>query len=253
MAEGNVQRVDRQGRYALEFWLVIAMLGALCVLVMAVLFWPINIPTAPVAPAGRETTFKDVLDYRTGILSVIITAFGAWVGAGAAYFFGRENLRVAAEGLLAMREVSPKERLRRTPVKQIPPTPLDWTVQKTTPVDAVQTKLVNEPSRWFIPVVKADGSLETVLNEEAVWRFLLSLGRAPVATDTVGNLLTYIEANPALKRLGQVHVPVTMDTTVGAANDLMQSKDVFLAIVESGGKPTHFFTTSEIRKLLLQD
>ena len=253
MAENTGESVDRQGRVALEFWLVVIMLGVLCILVISVLFWPITIPAQQPPIPGKETTFKDVLDYRSNLLSIVITAFGAWVGAGAAYFFGRENLRVAADSLLAMRDVSPRERLRRTSIKQIPPTPIDWTVNTTTPIDDVKAKLNAEPVRWFVPVVKADKTLETIVNEEAVWRFLLAPAGQPSAGKTVQDLLTFIDSNADLKRFRDIQVTVTMETTVGAANDLMDSKRVFLAIVESEGRPTHFFTTSEVRKLLLQE
>ena len=257
MVENQTQTVDRKGRYALEFWLVVIMLVVLCILVVVVLFWPI--PAVPAAPVGRDTTFKEVLEYRSNLLSIIITAFGAWVGAGAAYFFGRENLRVAADSLLAMREVSPRERLRRTSIRQIPPATIDWVVEKTTSVDDVKAKLEAEPARWFVPVVKSDKSLETVINEEAVWRFLLSpITPPPPAASagspkkTVQDILDYIDSDKNLKRFRDIQVTVPMETTVGAAYELMESKHLFLTIVESEGKPTHFFTTSDVRKMLMQ-
>jgi hypothetical protein len=248
MADENSQRVNSQQQHSMEFWLVVIMLGVLTLLVVAVLYRPITVATT-------GTEFKEVLQYRTNVLSVIITAFGAWVGAGAAYFFGRENIRVAADSLLAMRDLSPKERLRRTSIKQIPPTPLDWMVKKTTPVNEVRDKLQNDPARWFIPILRDDGSLETVINEEAVWRFLLANpGQAANTTPppTVEGILAFLDTHEELGRFRQIHVSVAIGTTVGAANDLMDSKHVFLAIVETDGKPTHFFTTSEVRKLLLQ-
>jgi len=242
------QPVDKKRGHNLEFWLVVVMLIALVILVFAVLFWPIN-PFNP-QPTGREAAFKDILEYRTHILSVIVTAFGAWVGAGAAYFFGRENLRVAADSMLAMRETSPRERLRQTPIKQLPPTPIEWKVTGATTIDDVKQGLTEKPERWFIPVVKADGTLETVINEEGVWRYLVD-GKPPAGA-TVEDLVKYIDGSEALKRFTQIHIVVTMDMTVGAANDLMDSRHGYLAIVTTEGKPTHFFTTAEVRKLLLQ-
>ena len=76
--------------------------------------------------------------------------------------------------------------------------------------------------------------------------------RKKYADYIVGDLLKYIDKVEALKRFNQVHVAVPMETNVGTANDLMDSKNVFLAVVTSQGKPTHFFTTAEVRKLLLQ-
>jgi hypothetical protein len=247
--------------HSLEYRLVIVMLIALCVLVVAVLlippFW-LGLATVNATGIG----YKELLDWRKDILAVIITAFGAWVGAGAAYFFGRENLRVAADSLLAMRDLSPKERLRRTSIKQIPPTPIDWMVKRTTKISEVKDALTQKPERWFVPVVKDDGTLETVINEEAVWRYLIDKLPAATATEddkkkydeaTIDDLLKYIDETEALKRFNQIFVVTSMEATVGAATDLMDSKHVFLAIVTSEAKPTHFFTTSEVRKLLLQE
>lgn len=266
-AENESQTVEKSERYPWEFWLVIGMLVALISLILTILLPTIDQPNLG-ALTEPDRTFKNLHDYnalyldnRKDILSIIITAFGAWIGAGAAYFFGRENLRVAAEGLLAMRRMSARELLSKTSIKQIPPTPIDWTVDKDTLVSEVRTKLDDDPSRWFIPVVKDDGSLETVINEEALWRFLLAtegqesppLGSPPLPQEgKISDLLAYIETNPGLKRFNQIYVTVTMETTVGAANDLMESRKVYLAIVVTEGKPTHFFTTSEVRKLLLQ-
>ena len=251
MADVATETVERK-RPAFEFWLVFAMLAALVLLVWAVLYMPIEIPGYPTPPAGKETTFKDVLDYRAQILSIIITAFGAWVGAGAAYFFGRENLRVAADSLLAMRDISPRERLKKTAIKQLPPASIDWTVKKSTPLDEVKAKLTENPERWFIPVVTDDGKLETVLNEEAFWRFWTQEPSASLPTaPTVNDVLEFIKSNEALQRFKDRYVEVPLDTTVGAATEAMDNKHVFLAIVVVDGKPSFFFTTSEVRKLVL--
>jgi hypothetical protein len=230
-------------RPSFEFWLVVVMLGVMTFLVITVLL---------VKQSWLGTSDKmDILTWRKDVLAIIITAFGAWVGAGAAYFFGRENLRVAANSLLAMRDLSGKELLRRTSIKQIPPTSIDWTVKRTDLVTNVKTALMDKPERWFIPVVKDDGTLDTVINQEAVWRYLLN-PTPPPATATVADLILYIEASPTLKRYIDIQAVVSMETNVGTANDLMDSRHVFLAIVTSEGKPTHFFTTSEVRKLLLK-
>jgi CBS domain len=270
VAETSSRTVDTQKRYPWEFWLVVGMLISLLILILTILQLDISKPDLKaLAPAGQNVTFRDLIEYdkmmlenRKDILSIIIAAFGAWVGAGAAYFFGRENLRVAANSLLAMKDLSPRERLRQTSIKQIPPTPIDGTVTRETKVSEVRNTLNQKPERWFVPVVKKDGTLDTVINEEAVWRFLLDKlppESAPAdvkdkyANATVGDLLAYIDENEPLKRFNQIHTVVAMDTSVGAANDLMDSRNVFLAIVTSEGKPTHFFTTTDVRKLLLQE
>jgi len=274
MPERNSQPSYIPKRYPWEFWLVVGMLVALLGLLWVLLNQDIPKPDESLVKlmtddGKKSITMKEISDYndrmlahRKDVLSIIITAFGAWVGAGAAYFFGRENLQVAANSLLAMRDLSPTDRLRRTTIKQIPPTPLYWTVKRSTKLSEVKNELVQKPERWFIPVVKDDGTLETVLNEEAVWRYL-DEKRPPedasaevkkaFADATVGDLLKHIDATEALKRFEKIHAVVAMETNVAAATELMDSRHVFLAIVASEGKPTHFFTTSEVRKLLLQE
>ena len=231
-------------RPSFEFWLVVIMLGTLTLLVAGVLL----VKQQWVGISDKI----DILTWRKDVLAIIITAFGAWVGAGAAYFFGRENLRVAADSLLKMRDITGKELLRNTSIKQIPPTPIDWTVTRADTVASVQAELIGKPERWFVPVVKSDGTLDTVINEEAVWRYLLNPTSPPTSGGTVADIMTFIAATPALKRFIDIQAVVSMETNVGAANDLMDSRHVFLAIVTLEGKPTHFFTTSEVRKLLLK-
>ena len=76
--------------------LVAIMLIVLFFLVVAVL----HMSVVPVATnqSLNATQVTQILDFRKNILAIIITAFGAWIGAGAAYFFGRENQREASSG-----------------------------------------------------------------------------------------------------------------------------------------------------------
>ena len=239
-----------------EFILVVVMLVVLVVLVNAVLFVPLTI-----AEGDNTTKFTDLLDYRKDILAVIITAFGAWVGAGAAYFFGRENLREAASSMLKMREPSPKERLRRTLIREIPPRALDWVVKISDELKTVGDKLKDEPKRWFIPIVKDDGTLVTVIHEEAIWRFMDKESEESEAgtpytniwKKKVSDVVAYIKATPGLKRMKGIYVAVTLDMSAGDAHELMQNKGVSLAIVtDEKGKPTHFTHTGDMRRVLLQ-
>lgn len=281
MADSSPQDPNAK-RYPWEFWLVIGMLFALLFLIFILLRRDIPKPDVSLmTDEGRRqitlehlTNYNDrMLTHQKDLLAIIITAFGAWVGAGAAYFFGRENLRVAADSLLAMRNLSPRERLRQTSIKQIPPTPIDLTFKRTTKLSEVKDALSQRPERWFLPIVKEDGSLDTVINEEAVWRFLIDKlpttitsppdtasppetaaedEQARYANATVDDVIKYIEKSEGLKRFTNIHAVTSMETNVGAANDIMDSRHVYLAIVTSDGKPTHFFTTAEVRNLLLQ-
>jgi len=228
---------------------------------------------APIPEAyATNTTASQVLDYRKSILAVILTAFGAWIGAGAAYYFGRENLSKATESILAMREPTPREFLRQKSVMEVPLKPLDWLVKRETKVWDVWQKLRAEDERWFVPIVRPDGTLETVIHEESVYRFIDQKGQdnSGQTVDALNSTLKNTDLNELLdwmdkvverkekgpdwlKRMKDIHVLVTKDTSVGDAMERMDRKHVFLAIVtDEQGRPVQWFTTSEVRQLILQ-
>lgn len=245
-----------------EFLLVIAMLVALFALVLIVLL-------VPAPPPDTGTTSKDIMDYRQGLLAVILTAFGAWIGAGAAYYFGRENLAKATESILAMKELSPRERLRKETVRSLNPKLLDWLVSKKETVEEVRKRLQQEKRLWFIPIIDVDRRLVTVISEEAVYDYVsLRLLEMPEETvkkavesinrENMDALLQWVDKRGRtdsnwLKKTKDMYVPTTMEASAGDVNEQMKGKGVSLAIViDMQGQPTHFVTTADIRGALLQ-
>ena len=105
-----------------ELALVVIMLFCLVALVIIILWMPLGPPAG--VGSYNETSMMDltntILKSRTELLTIIITAFGAWVGAGAAYFFGRENLKQAMDGMLSAID-SPRQKLQKTKIKSLPP------------------------------------------------------------------------------------------------------------------------------------
>lgn len=251
-----------RGTGAPEFILVIVMLLVLMLLVGFVLI-------APVPSSDASTTSKDILDYRQQVLAVILTAFGAWIGAGAAYYFGRENLAEATKSILEMRGLAPRERLRRQTIRDLKPRPLDWIVEKTTSVGRVWKQLKDETQLWFVPIVDDRGRLVTVIHEEAVYGYVnFKLDALPdkkvreamedVNKDSMELVLKYIEERAGRepnwgKRVKDIYVKTTMDTSAGVANDQMGMKGIYLAIVvDQKDRPTHSLTTTDIRLAVLQ-
>ncbi|KYK27530.1 MAG: hypothetical protein AYK19_06625 [Theionarchaea archaeon DG-70-1] len=270
-----------------EFWLVVVMLLVLTALVFIVLWMPFDssetgVSTMPTPEKLKTEDLetedllkynedlleynksifeynKDLLEYRKTILTVIVTAFGAWVGAGAAYFFSRENVRETAESMLKMREPTPREILLKTPIREIPPREIRWTVKVTDTLEGVLEKLKAVPTYWFIPVVDDKGRLDTVIEEEAVWRFVdkESENKTPyeeIKKKKISDMLAYLDMEKKLKKkVIDKFVSVTMDESAGHANELMQKKDCSVAIVvNEKGKPTHFLTTGDVREVLLR-
>lgn len=241
-----------------EFLLVVSMLIVLTGLVFIVLTIPIQGVTAG---TGSVT---EILKFRQEILTIIVTAFSAWIGAGAAYFFGRENMRAATDAMLMMRALPPRERLRQVLLKELPPRPITWKVKVSDPLQTVYDKLVKDVGWWFVVIAKDDETLETVIDEEAMWRYIDSLataGKKPAevlaeANSTVKVLLDFLKdpTNETLaKKTRDIYIPVTGDSTLGAVNDLMMSRGVYLAIITDESKrPVSYVSTDDIRKEFLK-
>lgn len=261
----NASQKDQRWQ-ALEFSLVVVMLCILCVLVMSILFGTGGTPPTP--NIGSNATPDQVLkyqeqlflyekatnDYRKDVLSIILTAFGAWVGAGAAYFFGRENLR-DANSLLLQREASPKDLLNQAKVSELPLRALEPIVKQTDSLRPVIERLKADNKLWFVAVINAQGQLVDVIHKEGIWRYVVDHA-TDAATATIQTVMDFLRADQALKKnfLG-VYVPVKIDSTVGQAHDLMVGKDkeVYISIVvNSDSKPMYYFDTADVRKFLLK-
>ena len=195
-------------------------------------------------------------------MAIIITAFGAWIGAGAAYFFGRENQREASKNLLEMGRLSLTDSLAHITVKEITPKPIDWTVKKSDELKKVWDKLKAEVERWFVPIVDETGVLATVIHEEAVWRFMIDQSEKGIKEEDtlkqpVSKLLDYIDETkkntPGFEALRDKYVSVTPDENARDANQMLQKKEAYLAIViDEKGKPISYITTGDLRRVLLK-
>jgi hypothetical protein len=197
-----------------------------------------------------------------------LTAFGAWIGAGAAYFFGRENVREAYEGIKALQQPSPLERLRSVLVREVPPRPILWSAKRGDKISVIMDKLKKETAYWFIPILKDDGKIDTVIEEEAVWRYLedkmveeeksnpnakLSDITEKIKSADLGELLSYIEADENLRKFKDQYISLELDQNMYNAYEQMDQKGIKLAIVsDADGKAKYFITTGDIRKVMAQ-
>jgi len=237
-----------------ELALVVIMLFCLVALVFIVLL----IPLGPPAGVGsyNETSMMDltnsILKSRTEILTIIITAFGAWVGAGAAYFFGRENLKQATEGMLLAIN-SPRQRLQNTKIKSLPPHILKMIVKISDALDPIFEKVKKDADIWFIPVVNDKGILETVIHEEALYRYKLEPDAKSDAT--IQDLRKFVESDKNVKKeVEDFWIEMNMDDDFGTAEILMaRAKARIAIIVDANRVPTHVISTGDIRRVLLKE
>lgn len=245
-------KLAQRSYLAPEFLLVLTMLLVLLGLVLIIML-------APLPNATVDVEIESAMEYRQNLLTVIITAFGAWVGAGAAYYFGRENLETAAQSLLQMRGLTPQERLRQTPISQVPPRPIDWVVSTDAKINDVVEKLKNEPGRWFIPITEND-KFKTVIKEEAIYRFIQTKSEtdeeawSKIKDHTVSEAITFLDTDNALKeRTYDVYVSAKLDDSAAQINEEMEKKGITLAIItDEKAKPIQYITTADIRRVLLR-
>ncbi|MDD1701576.1 MAG: hypothetical protein LUQ31_01175 [Methanoregula sp.] len=235
-----------------EFTLVLAMLLSLVVLVVIIL----SIPLGNITPVYNQTDTRSldaILKWRLDILSLIITAFGAWVGAGAAYFFGKENLKTTTDSLMAAIE-SPKTKLQKIKIQDLPPHKLTKTFLKSDKFEDLYKYFIENTDAWFIPIVDEDKRLKTVINEEGVYRYKLDNEQVKTETTTIEEFLNYVKKDQKIKKVtDQFWSELKSDNTLATADEIMSLKNTRIGIItDSAGIPTQFITTGDIRRFLLK-
>lgn len=244
------ERLNAAPQATQEFLLVAVMLIALVVLIYIVLVFPPRID-------GVNNDTTEILNYRKDNLAVILTAFGAWIGAGAAYFFGRESLKQTSD-ILSMQVSSPKEKLKKLSLRDASPQSLGWAVTAEDNLKIVKYKLKFDSKRWFVIILKEDRTLDRIIHEDAFWRFIdehyeQGTPYEQILEKKVSEVLDYINTNQLQEDLVVDYVPVRIDTSALDADNSMQQKGSYLAIImNSEEKPTNFITRDDIRELILK-
>ncbi len=227
-----------------QFWLVVIMLSILFLLTLALIvipFW--------YASKHAETAeiVAPIVDYCKWALAVLLGAFGAWIGAGAAYFFGKENLaessRSTAEALrIQLAALRPKVHQ----IRELSLTTLNTefvfggSIVKTD----VLKKLDNYRGYWWVPVLEGD-HVKDVIHARVFWT-------TGADTDTIDNISSKLDTDPALSSLKQLHGPsfftrVTLDDNTSETLALMDKNGAVVGIVEDErGKATYCFTKQDL-------
>lgn len=246
---GSRSRPRQPGRdpgSAFAFWLVIAMLIALFVLLGMLLLVP---------------TFQELddrkMDFYKSTVGILLGAFGAWIGAGAAHFFGRENLKessMSTERALSVQG----EVLRRKPrFERI--RDLTLTVMNNEfmfPPDAakktIADRLRDNANYWFVPELDGTqrGILQDVIHARVFWddRFADDM--------KLSAILAQIDRDGRLEDLRSHHgdafyMTATPNDEIAVVASRMTQRKVEVGIVVDGeGRPTHCFTQRELRALL---
>jgi len=195
---------------------------------------------------------------RKDVLGLAFGLFGAWIGAGAAYFFGRENMRTATESMLKMRGRSPTEILASTRLSEMKPTALPETFKVEDKIGDLLAWLEKKEKRFFAVVVGDNDKFEYAIDEEALYRFInkqikeSGISYSAACARQISEVINTFKDDKDLQSL--IHAAVTMSRggTAFAANEKMEDEKVFVTIVLDDEKqPIGYITSDDIRKLML--
>lgn len=262
ITQTNETTISKSREFELVLYFVFAFLVfAIMILIIPPVFFLQGGNTINSTEFMQKTT--EVMQYQKDLLTVIIAAFSAWIGAGAAYFFGRENLKVATDKMLEMRELPPAERLKQLSVHEVVTEKnkvVDWTVTKDTNLCTVYQQLVDQPFRWFIPVVDKKIGLTHVIDEEGVYRYIITSKGEPDSTlksKTIGDLINYFEDDTKVdddtrNKVLNSWVRIHLQSNAGYIEDTMTINKVHLAIItDEKNQPLYYITAGDIKRCLL--
>jgi hypothetical protein len=235
----------KESKTPFEYWLVIWMLVSLTLLLLALILLP-----------AFFTTSKRFIEYSKWILPALLGAYGAWIGAGAAYFFGKENLKLSSKSTqdaLESQQKMSKKLAENALIEDIKPTPLNPHFKFTmiSSVKEVITELDKNVDYWFVPVLEEE-KMKDVIHTEALWRYLKFNPKGEV--DPLSEVIKYIDEKNKTKasKLHGFFAKFKMDNQVGNVLKSMTRRDVSVGVVcDEQDKATHCFSRKDLRSFLL--
>lgn len=233
---------------ALAFSLVVTMLVILLLLICFVI-WVATMPRAGATASDPE----HLLEFGKWSLSVLLGAFGAWIGAGAAYFFGRENLAESSrstEAALKIQQEGLRRPQRREKIRELTLTSMnpEFMFRSDQTKKDVITALDKYSDYWWVPVLDKDGkrTLEDVIHARVFWN--------PAVPDAqaISDILSDI-AKGTIRDSAKLHgdnsffVKVSLDDKIADVSDRMDSAGAVVGIiVDDKARPTACFTKQDI-------
>lgn len=251
---GNDNEKRKDNGAPFEYKLVLHMLLSLSVLLILLVLLPLFAPLILKEPKDAN----DFIEYCKWLSPALLGAFGAWIGAGAAYFFGRENLRLSNESTQNALKTQQQMSMGKNLIKDINLTPLnkDFEFNLEATVEDVMTKLNENVDYWFVPVLEGQ-KMKDVIHTEALWRYInenpekdqIKPGQAKLS-----EVIKYINEKQHTKadKLHGFFREVKMDDNVEMVLGTMNMSGASVGIVcDEQGKPTHCFSRKDLRSFLI--
>lgn len=226
---------------SLAFYLVLIML----LILFGLIFILLN-------TTAQHPDNKDFIEYSKWLFSGLITAFGAWIGAGAAYLFGKENLAESSrstEAALKIQHDGLQNANSQDRIKDLALTTMnkDFMFKRETSSKDIATALEQHADYWWVPVLDNEGNgiLEDVIHARVFWR-----QSSPLAEGSpLSSLLEEISKDESLSKL---HGPsffikaAPNDKIADTVRKMSSTGAVIGIVVDDKGKPSYWFTKQNL-------
>jgi hypothetical protein len=231
----------------LAFSLVVVMLASLLILVGLLLWrsWPQTLK--------QEVTGQEMLDFYKSALSILVGAFGAWIGAGAAYFFGRENLAESSrstETALKIQQETFRAASKPSRVSDLALTAMnrDFMFTPASTKDEVVKGLQQHLDYWWVPILKekGKGALVDILHARVIWDPAID------AATTLEQVLKDVDTGDKLAAYRPLHGAAFYETVqvddrlADVSAKMAASRAVVGIVVDGKGQPTYCFTRQDV-------
>lgn len=220
------------------FLLVVIMLGVLTLLSLVLIC---------VAAIDKD---EKILEFSKWAFSSLIGAFGAWIGAGAAYFFGKENLIESSKSTVdalkiqqgTFQGITKLERIRDLTLKTMNK---EFMFNSDKTKSDVINKLDNYPDYWWVPVMDKDakGILVDVVHARVFW------DKEVKDNEIISNIVDNIdkESDKAKLHSFAFFLSVSLDDKIADVLDRMKKSGAAIGVVvDEKGKPSYCFTRQDI-------
>jgi hypothetical protein len=242
--------------------IVVLLVTALVILIIVILVVP--------PPHGDDAiNATAAMEFQKGNLSLVITAFSAWIAAAVTFLFSADAMKAYASATGMTK--SPEDRLWDIAVGKMKLKTISRTFRIKDHVKEVNTWLENNPELTFITVVEGDGILKNIVHKEAManatnieinrkYRELeereattLAVFIDKVNEMTLGSLIEETMQNPERrKKYLDIYVKTDPYTTLGLVYKQLKNQELGLGIVvDDAGKPTHYFTIEDIKQVMV--
>ena len=192
------------------------------------------------------TTDSDANARAQNVLNAVLPLFGTWVGTVLAYYFSRENFEAAANSTQQLvRDLTPEERLRSTPVADVMNRQMfsrDLSAKVTEVLEELQSKKIKR-----LPVLQSSGALEALLYLEGIISYLLGILESDRENKTIDDLL---KEKPDLKQTpAYVSEQATLAEAKVAMENIENCKVVFVTKSGNASDPVvGILTNTDIAK-----